>query len=161
MALDDDGCFSLQIEDPFEQPVNTARGVHSKQLVRISETFQTTCNKLVSSNQDPSLLISTLVRPRVSRFLVKKTTRRHGSHSREVFKTQTSSEGNATILSSSQPQSEHGRFNGQKGSATPKLAQAPRARVRQLARKPNSAMPKTAKAPSANVHPVQKPKSDK
>nr|GLL32477.1 protein HESO1-like [Ipomoea trifida] len=53
------------IEDPFEQPVNSARRVSSKQLPRISETFKTTCNKLSSPNQDLSLYISTLVRPRV------------------------------------------------------------------------------------------------
>nr|GLL22114.1 protein HESO1-like [Ipomoea trifida] len=60
-----DSQSSDQIEDPFEQPVNSARGVSSKQLARISETFKTTCNKLSSPNQDLSLHISTLVRPRV------------------------------------------------------------------------------------------------
>nr|GMD35892.1 protein HESO1 isoform X1 [Ipomoea batatas] len=55
-----DSQSSDQIEDPFEQPVNSAMGVSSKQLARISETFKTTCNKLSSPNQDLSLHISTL-----------------------------------------------------------------------------------------------------
>nr|GMD02035.1 protein HESO1 [Ipomoea batatas] len=161
--------YSIIIEDPFEQPVNSARGVSSKQLARISETFKTTSNKLSSPNQDPSLHISTLVRPRVSRSLAKTHTRSHGKHSREVIKVQTSSEGNAAILGSSRPQFECRSLNKQDG-VTPRLAQAPPARVkagkqpslqRQFDRQPNSVMPRHAKAPCASVHPVQKPKSDK
>nr|GMC98287.1 protein HESO1 [Ipomoea batatas] len=161
--------FLTKIEDPFEQPVNSARGVSSKQLARISETFKTTCNKLSSPNQDPSLHISTLVRPRVSRSLAKTHTRSHGNHSREVIKVQTSSEGNAAILGSSQPQFECRRLNKQDG-VTPRLAQAPPARVKagkqpflqcQFDRQPNSVMPRHAKAPCASVYTVQKPKSDK
>ncbi|KAL3521132.1 hypothetical protein ACH5RR_019281 [Cinchona calisaya] len=63
--------YALFIEDPFEQPVNAARTVSDKQLERISEAFQTTLNLLIAANQDQNILVSTLVRPHISRFLAK------------------------------------------------------------------------------------------
>ncbi|XP_059628091.1 protein HESO1 [Cornus florida] len=57
--------FALFIEDPFEQPLNTARSVSSGQMTRISEAFQTTHRMLTSANQNHGSLIATLVRPRI------------------------------------------------------------------------------------------------
>uniref|UniRef100_A0A2P2JSI1 Zinc finger protein n=1 Tax=Rhizophora mucronata TaxID=61149 RepID=A0A2P2JSI1_RHIMU len=58
--------YALFIEDPFEQPENTARGVSAGNLTKISEAFQTTYQKLVSSNQNQMSLLDTLVRPHIS-----------------------------------------------------------------------------------------------
>ncbi|CAL5343582.1 unnamed protein product [Camellia sinensis] len=60
--------FALFVEDPFEQPVNSARTVRSEQLTRISEAFQTTHRVLISGNQNRSSLITTLVGPQVSQY---------------------------------------------------------------------------------------------
>ncbi|GMP69271.1 hypothetical protein CsSME_00028591 [Camellia sinensis var. sinensis] len=59
---------SEHVEDPFEQPVNSARTVRSEQLTRISEAFRTTHRVLISGNQNRSSLITTLVGPQVSQF---------------------------------------------------------------------------------------------
>ncbi|CAL5322537.1 unnamed protein product [Camellia sinensis] len=58
--------YALFVEDPFEQPVNTARTVSIRHLTRISEAFQGTHYALTSRNQSHSSLIPTLVRPHVS-----------------------------------------------------------------------------------------------
>ncbi|KAI8031661.1 Protein HESO1 [Camellia lanceoleosa] len=58
--------YALFVEDPFEQPVNTARTVSIRHLTRISEAFQGTHYALTSRNQNQSSLIPTLVRPHVS-----------------------------------------------------------------------------------------------
>lgn len=58
--------YALFVEDPFEQPVNTARTVSFRHLTRISEAFQGTHYALTSRNQSHSSLIPTLVRPHVS-----------------------------------------------------------------------------------------------
>ncbi|KAL6980589.1 Protein heso1 [Sarracenia purpurea var. burkii] len=63
--------YALFVEDPFEQPANTARAVGSRQLTRISEVFQTTHRVLMSRNQNQSSLIATLVRPHVLQFFVR------------------------------------------------------------------------------------------
>ncbi|KAI4384492.1 hypothetical protein MLD38_002642 [Melastoma candidum] len=44
--------YALFIEDPFEQPENSARTVSNKNLGRISEVFVMTHRRLVSSSQD-------------------------------------------------------------------------------------------------------------
>ncbi|RAL54880.1 hypothetical protein DM860_013576 [Cuscuta australis] len=61
--------YSLFIEDPFEQPTNTARSVSSRQLANISEAFQATYNMLTSPNQDPNLLMSNFMRPSMPNFV--------------------------------------------------------------------------------------------
>nr|XP_027104376.1 protein HESO1-like isoform X1 [Coffea arabica]XP_027104377.1 protein HESO1-like isoform X1 [Coffea arabica]XP_027104378.1 protein HESO1-like isoform X1 [Coffea arabica] len=73
--------YAVFIEDPFEQPVNTARTVSNKQLARISNSFQTTLNMVNAANQDQSMLVSALVRPQISQFLVKPPFRCQSSHS--------------------------------------------------------------------------------
>ncbi|GAB4831840.1 Protein heso1 [Ancistrocladus abbreviatus] len=60
---------AIFIEDPFEQPENTARAVSSGQLTRISEAFKSTFLRLVSNNINRNLLVSALVRPQISQFL--------------------------------------------------------------------------------------------
>ncbi|XP_057979927.1 protein HESO1 [Malania oleifera] len=61
--------YTFFIEDPFEQPDNTARTVSSGQLTRISEAFKRTHSELVSANQNRNSIIATLVRPQISRFI--------------------------------------------------------------------------------------------
>ncbi|OVA15576.1 PAP/25A-associated [Macleaya cordata] len=57
--------YPLLVEDPFERPENAARAVSMRQLIKISEAFERTYFKLVSS-RDRNLLISSLVRPHIS-----------------------------------------------------------------------------------------------
>lgn len=63
--------YTIFVEDPFEQPINSARGVSSKQLTRIEEAFRRTHFMLISSNQNENEVISTLVRPHVSKFMAR------------------------------------------------------------------------------------------
>ncbi|XAR66245.1 Polynucleotide adenylyltransferase [Bertholletia excelsa] len=63
--------YALFVEDPFEQPINTARSVNRGQLMRISEAFRTTHQILSSGNQNRNSLIQTLVGPRASQFLLR------------------------------------------------------------------------------------------
>ncbi|KAM7492003.1 hypothetical protein LguiA_034924 [Lonicera macranthoides] len=55
--------YSLFVEDPFEQPANTARTVSCRQLMRIAEAFQTTHRTLTSSSQDQRTIVPMLARP--------------------------------------------------------------------------------------------------
>lgn len=80
--------YSAQIEDPFEQPANIARSVSSTQLANISEAFQTTYNMLTSPNQDPNLLLSTLMKPHTTTFVGGTPTRNHGNYSRDGVRIQ-------------------------------------------------------------------------
>ncbi|KAG5557829.1 hypothetical protein RHGRI_007913 [Rhododendron griersonianum] len=63
--------YALFVEDPFEQPANSARTVSSRQLGRISEVFQTTHHVLISGNQNQHSLIATLVTPQVSQLFAR------------------------------------------------------------------------------------------
>ncbi|CAN4101548.1 unnamed protein product [Withania somnifera] len=63
--------YTIFIEDPFEQPINSARGVSSKQLTRIEEAFRRTHFMLISSNQNENEVTSILVRPCVSKFVLR------------------------------------------------------------------------------------------
>lgn len=63
--------YTIFVEDPFEQPLNSARGVSSKQLTRIEEAFRRTHFMLISSNKNENELISTLVKPHVSKFVAR------------------------------------------------------------------------------------------
>lgn len=60
--------FFEQIEDPFEQPQNTARAVNSRQLTRISEAFSNTYHRIIAPNQTRYTLIPFLVRREISHF---------------------------------------------------------------------------------------------
>ncbi|MFQ6669251.1 hypothetical protein Gotur_034576 [Gossypium turneri] len=64
--------YAIFIEDPFEQPENSARAVGQKQLVKIAEVFETTRRSLISANITRNTLLPTLVGPQTSRFLIKK-----------------------------------------------------------------------------------------
>ncbi|KAK4487831.1 hypothetical protein RD792_003567 [Penstemon davidsonii] len=63
--------YALFVEDPFEQPANTARTVSSNQLTNISEAIGATYQMLVSPNQNQASIVSVLVGPHISRFLVR------------------------------------------------------------------------------------------
>lgn len=56
---------ALFIEDPFEQPANTARTVSDKKLMEISEAFQATHLTLISSNLTRNSLLVALARPNI------------------------------------------------------------------------------------------------
>ncbi|KAJ7960158.1 protein HESO1-like isoform X1 [Quillaja saponaria] len=62
--------FLAKIEDPFEQPVNTARGVSAEQLTRISEVFRMTCSRLTSGNPYQSALLAVLVQRQVAQYIL-------------------------------------------------------------------------------------------
>ncbi|XP_065872244.1 protein HESO1 [Euphorbia lathyris] len=61
--------YAIFIEDPFEQPENTARAVRAANLDRISEAFQMTYHSLIMANQIRSSLIGVLVRPQIFSFI--------------------------------------------------------------------------------------------
>ncbi|KAK6135881.1 hypothetical protein DH2020_030368 [Rehmannia glutinosa] len=63
--------FLLKVEDPFEQPANTARNVHGNQLIKITEAIQATRGILVSANSNQASLVSVLVGPHISRFVIR------------------------------------------------------------------------------------------
>ncbi|KAJ9684343.1 hypothetical protein PVL29_016695 [Vitis rotundifolia] len=79
--------YELFVEDPFEQPENTARGVRSRQLKRISEAFQTTHQRLTSANQDQNSLIDTLVRPQIAQFITRAPSRNSSAYGRNHSRT--------------------------------------------------------------------------
>ncbi|KAK6156186.1 hypothetical protein DH2020_010434 [Rehmannia glutinosa] len=63
--------YTLFVEDPFEQPANTARNVHGNQLIKITEAIQATRGILVSANSNQASLVSVLVGPHISRFIIR------------------------------------------------------------------------------------------
>ncbi|XP_060175454.1 protein HESO1 isoform X2 [Lycium barbarum] len=63
--------YTIFVDDPFEQTVNSARGVSSKQLARIEEAFRRTHFMLISPNQNQNEVIFTLFRPHVSKFVAR------------------------------------------------------------------------------------------
>ncbi|CAA0809454.1 Nucleotidyltransferase family protein [Striga hermonthica] len=65
--------YALFVEDPFEQPTNTARTVGSNQLVKISAVIQATRGALVSANKNQMSLVSVLVGPHALSQLVPRT----------------------------------------------------------------------------------------
>ncbi|CAA2934545.1 protein HESO1-like isoform X1 [Olea europaea var. sylvestris] len=78
--------YALFVEDPFEQPVNTARTVGSNQLMKISEAARATHQLLVSSNHSRTSLIMNLVRPQISHF-VTRTPVRHQATAQSMPRT--------------------------------------------------------------------------
>ncbi|XP_021904138.1 protein HESO1 isoform X1 [Carica papaya] len=63
--------YAIFIEDPFEQPENTARAVNAKQLTRISEIFEVSRCKVISPYDHQNALLDTLARPQTARMLGK------------------------------------------------------------------------------------------
>uniref|UniRef100_A0A7N2R9U6 Poly(A) RNA polymerase mitochondrial-like central palm domain-containing protein n=3 Tax=Quercus lobata TaxID=97700 RepID=A0A7N2R9U6_QUELO len=57
----------ILIEDPFEQPENSAKAVRISGLTRISEAFENSHRRLSSADQNQDSLLVTLVRSQVSR----------------------------------------------------------------------------------------------
>ncbi|XP_056164293.1 protein HESO1 isoform X2 [Syzygium oleosum] len=71
--------FLAKIEDPFEQPENTARAVSARQLKRISEAFEVTHHRLTSYSQNQPAVLAALVRPHEVQFLTR-TPVRNGNY---------------------------------------------------------------------------------
>ncbi|KAG6600034.1 Protein HESO1, partial [Cucurbita argyrosperma subsp. sororia] len=63
--------YTIFIEDPFEQPENTARGINARQLMKISEAFQSTHFRLTSAHLHPNYILNDLARPHVSQLIIK------------------------------------------------------------------------------------------
>lgn len=63
--------YAIFVEDPFEQPQNTARSVSAGQLSKISEAFLRTYSVLTSKNQNQNSLLTFLAPPEVSRLIIK------------------------------------------------------------------------------------------
>ncbi|KAF7831038.1 protein HESO1 [Senna tora] len=61
--------YAIFIEDPFEQPANSARSVSTGQLSKISEAFESTHRKLISENMNRNSLLQELAQPHVSQFI--------------------------------------------------------------------------------------------
>ncbi|XP_027336295.1 protein HESO1 isoform X2 [Abrus precatorius] len=63
--------YAIFVEDPFEQPQNTARSVSTGQMKKITEAFLRTYSLLTSKNQNQVSLLTNLASPQVSRFNTK------------------------------------------------------------------------------------------
>ncbi|KAK8671781.1 hypothetical protein V6N13_038366 [Hibiscus sabdariffa] len=66
--------YAIFIEDPFEQPENSARAVSKKQLIKIAEAFEMTRRMLISANLTRNTLLPVLVGSQKFRFLVNHST---------------------------------------------------------------------------------------
>uniref|UniRef100_A0A2N9F2R0 Uncharacterized protein n=1 Tax=Fagus sylvatica TaxID=28930 RepID=A0A2N9F2R0_FAGSY len=60
--------YAIFVEDPFEQPENSARTVSMGNLTRVSEAFNMS-RRLISANQNQGSLLATLVGPQVSQYI--------------------------------------------------------------------------------------------
>lgn len=99
--------FAIFIEDPFEQPQNTARAVNSNQLTRIGEAFTNTYRRLTTPNQTRNSLVPSLVRYEISRFFPGVTFRNGGANGGAYSRTNQSTHHNSITNHSSskfQPQ---------------------------------------------------------
>ncbi|XP_075670576.1 protein HESO1 isoform X3 [Castanea sativa] len=65
--------YAIFIEDPFEQPENSARTVSMGNLTRISEAFERSHHRLSSADQNQGSLLATLVPPQVSQYIARAT----------------------------------------------------------------------------------------
>lgn len=70
--------YAIFVEDPFEQPQNTARSVSARQLRRISETFLNTYSLLTSKNQSQDSLLQDLAPTHVVRRITRPPFRNYG-----------------------------------------------------------------------------------
>ncbi|XP_073129210.1 protein HESO1-like isoform X2 [Henckelia pumila] len=66
--------FLAKVEDPFEQPANTARTVTSNQLTKILVAIQATREILYAPNQNQASLLSFLVGPHVLQLMTRMPT---------------------------------------------------------------------------------------
>lgn len=64
--------YELFVEDPFEQPVNTARTVSSDQMKMIVEAIQATRSVIMSSQKNQTSVVSVLVRSHISHLVARK-----------------------------------------------------------------------------------------
>ncbi|OIV95608.1 hypothetical protein TanjilG_23839 [Lupinus angustifolius] len=63
--------YALFVEDPFEQPQNTARSVSQGKLAKINNAFVNTYSLLTSKNLNQSSLLTHLAPPEVAMFIAK------------------------------------------------------------------------------------------
>ncbi|XP_057749032.1 protein HESO1 [Arachis stenosperma] len=63
--------YAIFVEDPFEQPQNTARSVSSGHLPKIAKAFLETYSILISKSQTPNSLLIYLAPPHVTRYITK------------------------------------------------------------------------------------------
>ncbi|GMH19067.1 hypothetical protein Nepgr_020908 [Nepenthes gracilis] len=96
--------YAVFIEDPFEQPENTARAVSKGQLTRISEVFKTTFHGLITPNLNRNSLISTLLRPQISQSLLGDSARNSNSYVGSYPKTNANVHRSVHLPSQVQPQ---------------------------------------------------------
>ncbi|KAK1382220.1 TUTase domain-containing protein [Heracleum sosnowskyi] len=54
--------FALYVEDPFEQPANTARTVTNNHLTKMADAFRATHNILASNDHNQATLLAALIR---------------------------------------------------------------------------------------------------
>ncbi|XP_008461703.2 protein HESO1 isoform X1 [Cucumis melo] len=62
--------YAIFVEDPFEQPENTARAINARQLTRISEAFRMTHLRLTSVYQNQSSILNDLARPQILQLIM-------------------------------------------------------------------------------------------
>ncbi|XP_004503175.1 protein HESO1 [Cicer arietinum] len=61
--------YAIFVEDPFEQPENSARSVSAGQLRKIAEAFLKTYSLLTSKNQNQNSLLACLAPPHIARII--------------------------------------------------------------------------------------------
>ncbi|KAL8090770.1 protein HESO1-like [Apium graveolens] len=67
--------FALYVEDPFEQPGNTARTVTSRHLTKMARAFRATRNKLQSNDHNQATLFANLVREELLQHVISSSVR--------------------------------------------------------------------------------------
>ncbi|CAJ1863867.1 unnamed protein product [Sphenostylis stenocarpa] len=72
--------YSIFVEDPFEQPQNTARSVTAGQLKKITEAFSTTYSLLTTNNHNLNSLLTILAPPHVVQSITTPIRNYNGSH---------------------------------------------------------------------------------
>ncbi|KAK7379301.1 hypothetical protein VNO80_04758 [Phaseolus coccineus] len=72
--------YSIFVEDPFEQPQNTARSVNAGQLKKISDTFSKTYSFLSSNNHNLNSLLTMLAPPHVVKSIITPIRNYNGSY---------------------------------------------------------------------------------
>ncbi|XP_059456124.1 protein HESO1 isoform X2 [Corylus avellana] len=113
--------YALFIEDPFEQPENSARAVSMSNLTKISEAFQMTHHKLISANQNQGALLAALVRQQVLRYIPRApawTPTDNGRHYHRYQHHPTRPQVQRTLLSTTSRQFGNLRLDSQSSSST-------------------------------------------
>lgn len=113
--------YALFIEDPFEQPENSARAVSMSNLTKISEAFQTTRHRLITANQNQVSLLAALVQQEVSQYIPRApawNATDNGRHSHRYQHHPTRPQVEMTSLSTTSQQFRNLRLESQPSSST-------------------------------------------